>query len=93
MSPIVVATALSLYVYNVSPGARARDLYDHFKGNCMDLEDIEALFERRPMYAATDLPHAMAVVYVRMAIEMYGAQAEERCRINAGMERVRNDAR
>ena len=82
--PIEVATALALYGYNISPVVRATKLFDHFQGNCMEINDLFNIMSYSPAWAATELPYPTAVVYVDHALERYGEEAIERCRINAG---------
>lgn len=78
-SPIVVGIALSLYGYNVSPLHRACRLYDHFQGNCMELEDLLfVLSGPRAAYAMTELPLPTALVYLQHALEAYGEEAFRR---------------
>jgi hypothetical protein len=83
MDPMVVATALSLYAYNVSPSTRANNLYDHFQGNCMEYDNIYEILVHRDAYAATALPYEIASVYIENALNMYGEEADRRCKINA----------
>lgn len=82
-SPIEVATALSLYGYNVPGLERAQRLFDHFQGNCMDLGELVFILST-PMlaFAATELPFPTAEVYVQHALERYGAEAKERVDVN-----------
>lgn len=77
-SAVAVGVALSLYAYNVSPSDRAKRLYDHFKGACMDLEDLERILDSRVGYAMTELPLPSAKVYVQQALETYGEEALHR---------------
>ena len=80
-SPIEVATALSLYGYNVSPLERAQKLFDHFEGYCADLED---LMPQMVMYgsASTGLAYPTALLYVQHALDKYGEEAVKRCHTN-----------
>ena len=80
-SPIEVATALSLYGYNVSPQVRAQKLYDHFKGDCANLVDLVAYMN---IYgsAATALAYPTALVYLQHALDKYGEEAVQRVHIN-----------
>lgn len=80
--PLVVCTAVSLYGYNVSPTTQAQRLYDHFKGQCMEVDDMEELFVRRRQVWATELPAPTAKVYIEHAMAAYGKEAAERVRIN-----------
>ena len=80
-TPIEVAVALSLYGYNVSPGERAEKIYDHFKGNCAEPEDLVQMMEHYGC-APTALAMPSAVVYVQHAMDKYGEEARERVRIN-----------
>lgn len=83
-TPIEVATALSLYGYNVSPGERAEALYDYFTDRglgCAEPYELLAICERHK-YAATEFAFPTAVVYVNQALNRYGEEARERCRIN-----------
>ena len=82
--PIEVATALSLYGYNVDPVERATKLYDHFDGQCAEIDDLFNIMCYSPAWAATELAYPTAVVYVDHALEVYGEEAIERCRVNAG---------
>lgn len=78
-SPLAVAIALSLYAYNVSPDVRAKKLYDHFAGACLDLEDLVRAMEGNQLaYAATELPIPTARVYVQHALDRYGQEAQSR---------------
>ena len=82
-SPIEVATALSLYGYNVPGLERARKLFDHFEGHCMDLEElVDVLSSSRLAFAATELPFPTAEVYMQHALERYGTEATERVDVN-----------
>lgn len=75
----VVATALSLYAFNVDPVTRAKALVAHFDGACMDLlELIAAMQSDRVAFAATELPAPTAFVYVEQALARYGDEAEKR---------------
>lgn len=75
---LTVGIALSLYAYNVSPVDRATALFQHFNGNCMELDDMVELFVRRGAYAMTKLPFPTAVIYLQQALEKYGAEARNR---------------
>ena len=39
---LIAATAMSLYIYNVSPGLRAERLYRHFAGACAEPDELRA---------------------------------------------------
>ncbi len=81
--PLVVATAMSLYAFNVSPGIRAEKLYHHFRGACAEAHELVAVMQTpRVAFAATELAPPTAEVYVRHAMEKYGEEAENRVRIN-----------
>ena len=81
-APIEVAIALSLYAYNVSPSDRARKIHKHFKGDCMEIDELVSLLERRSAYAGTELPFLSAEFYVQCALKMYGEQARGRVFVN-----------
>ena len=83
-TPIEVATALSLYGYNVSADERAVKLYQHFKGDCAEMSDLVYTLNERGGYAATELAYPTAKLYVEHALDMYGEEARNRCRVNAG---------
>ncbi len=87
-SPLSVAIALSLYGFNVSPMERAQKLYDHFKGNCADLNDLAIALVEHCGYEATTLALPTARVYVQHALERYGAEACERVYAHDHMERM-----
>lgn len=80
--PIEVATALSLYAYNVSSGKRALEIYEHFKGDCMEIDDLVDLLEKRGAYVATELPFPSAEIYVQHALKVYGEEARRRVFVN-----------
>jgi len=50
-------------------------LYKHFKGDCMELEDMVELMVNHPGSLITDLPMPTAAVYVHHAMERYGEEA------------------
>ena len=81
-SPIETAVALSLYGYNVSPMVRAERLYNQFAGNCAELSDLLFTLTHSPAYAATELAPPTASLYVKQALEEYGEEARNRCRVN-----------
>lgn len=82
--PIVVAVALSLYAYNVSPMERANKIYEHFRGDCLELHELVRIMSDDAAYAATQLPYQSAVLYVLHALEKYGLEAHHRCVVNSG---------
>ena len=61
-TPIEVATALALYGYNVSPRVRAQLLWEHFDGDCADIEDL-VLYMAEYGSAATGLAYPTALLY------------------------------
>jgi len=81
-SPIVVAVALALYRYNVSPAERATKLYQHFDGACAEMEDLIYLVDLPDAFTAMAMP--TAIVYVTHAVERYAEEAAERVRANSG---------
>lgn len=82
-SPYDVAVALSLYAYNFAPLERAQRIYDHFRGDCAELEELtDLLGGRHGAYAASELAPPSAVVYINHALERYGDEAQRRNRIN-----------
>ncbi len=81
-SPIEVAIALSLYAYNVRPGERAQKIYDHFRGDCAELDDLFYVAHEQAAFAATELAYATAKVYVSHALERYGEEARRRASAN-----------
>jgi len=84
-APIVVAVALSLYGFNVSPVERAQKLYDHFEGACAELSDLITILSDRGQFAATELAMPTALVYVEHAMERYGEEAAQRVAANLGL--------
>lgn len=81
--PMVIAIALSLYGYNVGPYERAKKLYDHFGGDCMEIDDLVTIMNSsRLAFAATELPYPTAEVYIVHALEKYGREAIERMMVN-----------
>ena len=85
-TPLVMATAMSLYSYNVDPGTRAARLYDHFNGRCMDLDDMVNLLQNRGEWWATELPTPTAKVYLQQAMRYYLEEAERRVAANLAFE-------
>lgn len=81
-TPIEVAVALSLYGFNVTPFERAKKLYDHFEGRCAELAELVDILIQRGQFAATELAYPTAKLYVEHALERYGKEARERCRVN-----------
>lgn len=81
-SPIETAIALSLYGYNVSAVERATKLYDHFNGDCAEINDLFNIIEFGGGYAATELAYPTAKVYVQQALDLYGKEARIRCETN-----------
>jgi hypothetical protein len=82
---LVVATALSLYAYNVDVHTRAIALHEHFNGDCMEIEELVRSLAHRGEYFATELPAPTALAYVQQALARYGVEAESRVRVNLGM--------
>jgi len=76
--PIVVAIALSLYGYNVPAGLRASELFDHFNGDCMDIDELAEMLRHHRAYLATELPFPTAEVYIQHALEKYGEEAKQK---------------
>ncbi len=83
-TPIETAIALSLYAYNVSSAERAQKIYDHFQGDCMEIEELTDILIHRGAYLATELPFPSAQVYVNHALERYGEEARQRVEANGG---------
>ena len=81
-SPIEVAVAISLYAYNVPVDQRAAKLYDHFRGACAELSELEQILVYRGEYAATEFAYPTAAIYVQYALERYGEEARQRCEVN-----------
>jgi hypothetical protein len=75
--PIVVAIALALYGFNVSPVQRAKRLYDHFEGECAELPDLVDYMIKYGS-APTGMAFPTAEVYVQHALERYGEEARHR---------------
>ncbi len=80
--PVEVGVALSLYGFNVSPFERAQRLYDHFKGDCAELDTLVGKFTDLTAYAMTELAPPTAEVYVIHALARYGGEAKEYVRVN-----------
>ena len=78
---LVAATAMSLYIYNVSPGVRAEKLYHYFQGECAEPDDLLALVDKA--FWATHMAFPTAKVYLEQAMLRYGDEARERCRIES----------
>lgn len=82
-TPIEVAISLSLYSYNVSPLERARRIYDHFEGDCADMDELVRIMSDYSGCAATELAYPSAAVYVQQALEECGEAATVRVRHSA----------
>ncbi len=78
------AIAMSLYIYNVSPGLRAEKLYSHFKGACAEPDELLTLVDLS--YWATHMAFPTSVVYMEHALERYGEEARERIRTEEEVE-------
>ncbi|NIT58419.1 MAG: hypothetical protein GWN00_19985 [Aliifodinibius sp.] len=81
-SAMVTAVALSLYRYNVAPIVRAQKLYDHFVGNCMEMDELVHTLINMRGFEATELPFPTARVYIEQALERYGEEAQQRVMAN-----------
>lgn len=81
-SAMDVAVSMSLYAYNVSALDRATRLYDHFQGDCGEVDELKAILANRREFSVTELAPPTAVVYVAHALVMYGEEARNRNRIN-----------
>ena len=79
-TPLQVAVALSLYAYNVDSVTRAKAIYQHFDGECLEMEELIALFEKNRAWICTELPAPSAAVYVQQALARYGDEAVRRTR-------------
>ena len=79
---LVAATAMSLYIYNVSPGVRAEKLYEHFSGMCAEPEELLRLVDKA--YWATEMAAPTALCYMQHALDRYGSEAENRVQVNLG---------
>jgi hypothetical protein len=77
---LAAAIAMSLYIYNVSPGERAEKLYRHFKGACADPDDLLRWVDHHSW--ATEMPFPTMVIYLEHALAKYGQEALEKVRIN-----------
>jgi hypothetical protein len=86
-TPLVMATAMSLYSYNVDPLTRAERLYVHFDGACMDMNDMVNLLQNRGEWWATELPTPTAKVYLQHAMRHYLEEAERRVAANLAFEK------
>lgn len=83
---LVVATALALYGYNVSPDERADALFEQFDGACAEPDELlRVMSTERVAFAATELATPTALAYVEHALERYGEEAERRITIELGM--------
>ena len=77
---LVAATAMSLYIYNVSPGERAEKLYDHFSGMCAEPEELLRCVDHHSW--ATEMAAPTAFWYLQHAMDKYGSEAEQRVQVN-----------
>jgi len=77
---LVAATAMSLYKYNVSPGARAERLYEHFSGMCAEPYELLELVDN--FNWATEMAAPTAVVYLQHALDKYAGESETRVQAN-----------
>lgn len=82
-TPIEVAISLSLYAYNVSPVERARRVYEHFNGDCADMDELVRIMSDYSGLAATELSYPSAAIYVQQALEECGELASDRVRAQA----------
>ena len=82
-SPMMVAIALSLYRFNVAPIQRAKKIYAHFEGACMEINELADLMVDRKGFEATELPFPSAEVYVAHALEHYGEEAKHRVAVES----------
>jgi len=80
VSLVINAVAMSLYQYNVQPGIRVQKLYDHFNGDCAELDELLRLVDST--YWATEMAYPTAKVYLQHALERYGDEAKQRIRLN-----------
>jgi len=85
-APLTTAIALSLYSYNVAAILRAERLYVHFKGACMEVEELVDILLHCKGTEATELPFPTAEIYIEHALERYGAEAEMRVLQNRSLE-------
>ena len=84
-APVVVAVALALYGYNVSPLERAKKIVEHLHEGKWEMYDVQPLTDiliRSTAYAATELDPELASIYVCQAMEKYGEEAVNRVQIN-----------
>ena len=79
---LVAAVAMSLYIFNVSPGVRAEKLYEHFSGMCAEPHDLLRLVDNHCW--ATEMAAPTALVYMQHALDKYAGEAEERVQVNLG---------
>jgi len=77
---LAAATAVALYVYNVSPAERANKLVARFGGDCEHFDRLFALVDS-PCWA-TEMAAPTALAYLGDAIERYGDEAARRVKIN-----------
>lgn len=78
---LVAATAMSLYIYNVSPGERAERIFHYFNGECAEPNELLDLVDKA--FWATHMAFPTAKVYLEQAMLRYGDEARERCRIES----------
>ncbi len=82
-TPLEAAVAVSLYGYNFSPIWRARELHDHFEGDCANMTDLlDILSGPRLAFWATELAAPTAEIYLKHALDTYGDEARERLAAN-----------
>lgn len=80
---LIAATAMSLYIYNVSADKRAEKLYHHFADQGLPCGDPDDFLRWVDMpYWATEMPAPTALVYLEHAVTRYGAEAEDRLQAN-----------
>jgi len=79
---LAAATAVALYVYNVSPAERANKLVARFGGDCADIEELLVLVDSATW--ATEMAAPTALAYLGDAIAKYGEEAQRRVSINLG---------
>jgi len=72
--------AVSLYQYNVNSFERADKIYQHFNGDCAEMFDLTIWVDHKNW--ATEMPLPTAKIYLQHALEVYGAEATKRRRLN-----------